>query len=246
MKRLILMLVIAIFTGRAVAGIDWTTDPESAQQRARKENKFVLFYFTEPDYCGNCVKMKTEVLDQPEFAAFAAVNLVPVELDFPHDNPLPPEKQKVNQQLAQILHVESFPQVVILDVTGHVAGHGTYGPGGARAYIADLEKIPGMKHVDLDSIAPQEPAAEAPRQPANFVPIAPAAEVRYTQLSLKAVSGPKNRRMALINNETLMAGESAKVKLLDARVLVVCKEIRDDSVLITADGKPMELKLGAH
>ncbi len=53
-------------------------------------------------------------------------------------------------------------------------------------------------------------------------------------------------RLVQINNATLMAGEVAHVKVQDRDVVVYCKEIRDDSVLITADDKPMELKLGRH
>jgi hypothetical protein len=41
-----------------------------------------------------------------------------------------------------------------------------------------------------------------------------------------------------------MTGETAKVSVEDRTVVVSCKEIRDDSVLITCDGKSMELKLG--
>jgi len=44
----------------------------------------------------------------------------------------------------------------------------------------------------------------------------------------------------------MMAGETASVKVLDGRVTVLCREIRDDSVLLTVDGKPVELKLGGH
>ena len=51
-------------------------------------------------------------------------------------------------------------------------------------------------------------------------------------------------RMVLINNATMVAGETAKVRAQDQDVVVCCKEIREDSVLITCDGKPMELKLG--
>jgi hypothetical protein len=43
-----------------------------------------------------------------------------------------------------------------------------------------------------------------------------------------------------------MVGESADVKVQDKDVVVCCKEIRDDSVLITVDDKPVELKLGGH
>ena len=78
------------------------------------------------------------------------------------------------------------------------------------------------------------------------MPIAPATPTQYAELALKGISGSKDRRMALINNETLMVGETAKIKVQDNRVEVCCKEIREDSVLITIDGKPMELKLGQH
>jgi hypothetical protein len=43
-----------------------------------------------------------------------------------------------------------------------------------------------------------------------------------------------------------MVGESAKVRAEDREVVVSCKEVRDDSVSITCDGKPMELKLGSR
>jgi hypothetical protein len=52
--------------------------------------------------------------------------------------------------------------------------------------------------------------------------------------------------MVLINNASLVAGETAKVRAEDKQVVVLCKEIREDSVLITCDGKPMELKLRAR
>jgi len=38
-------------------------------------------------------------------------------------------------------------------------------------------------------------------------------------------------------------GETASVKTGDTETVVTVKEIRDDSVLIAADDKPMELKL---
>jgi len=63
---------------------------------------------------------------------------------------------------------------------------------------------------------------------------------------LKGISGSKQRRLALINNATFVVGETAKVKVQDQLVEVCCKEIREDSVLVTADGKPLELKLGNH
>jgi hypothetical protein len=78
----------------------------------------------------------------------------------------------------------------------------------------------------------------------TFVPIPPEVPNRYGALALKSISGTKERRMVLINNASMMTGETAKVKVEDHDVVVSCKEIRDNSVLITCDGKEMELKLG--
>jgi thiol-disulfide isomerase/thioredoxin len=224
------------------AQVEWFTNVEAAQAKARNENKFLLLNFTESDFCGQCNKMKEEIFDQPEFVAFAKENLIMLEVDFPHEKPQDAKQKQVNRQLAEVLHIDTFPTVVVLDQNGKFMAQGNYATGGARAYIADLEKVPGMKHVDLDAaVAEAEPA---PGKPAAFVPIAPSAPVHYSELALKAISGSKERRMAMINNETFFVGDKAKVKLQERRVEVYCKEIREDSVLITVDGKPMELKLG--
>jgi hypothetical protein len=50
--------------------------------------------------------------------------------------------------------------------------------------------------------------------------------------------------MVLINNETLMAGETSFVKTMDTAVEVTVKEIRADSAVILVNGQLRELKLG--
>jgi hypothetical protein len=62
---------------------------------------------------------------------------------------------------------------------------------------------------------------------------------------LKNLSGPKNRRLALINNQTFAPGESGLVRLGDGPVKVRCLEIRETSVVIQGDGQQQsrELKL---
>ena len=92
------------------------------------------------------------------------------------------------------------------------------------------------------SLPPHVIARRAP----EFVPIAPAKPNYYAELALKGISGAPESRMALINNETLMEGEKAKVRVRDTKVEVLCKQIREDSVLILLDGKEVELKLGEH
>lgn len=65
------------------------------------------------------------------------------------------------------------------------------------------------------------------------------------QLSLKGISGPTNRRFALINNQPLAAGESGYVRISGGQVKVHCWEIRDDSVIISVEGdvEKKELRL---
>lgn len=229
------------------AEVEWLTDVHAAMDKARLENKIVLLDFTGSDWCGWCKRLKKEVFDQPDFAAFAQANLVMVEVDFPQAKPQSPEQKAANQELAATYHITGYPTLIYLNQSGQQVGSGGYIEGGPKSFIASMEKIPGIKPVAGTGPAKetQEPDAP-PRPPPAFVPIAPATPTRYAELALKGISGSKDRRMALINNETFMAGETAKIKIRDGRVEICCKEIREDSVLITIDGKQMELKLGQH
>lgn len=56
------------------------------------------------------------------------------------------------------------------------------------------------------------------------------------QLSLKGISGPTNRRFALINNQPLAAGETAYVRIPGGQVKVYCWEILEDSVVVSVEG----------
>ena len=64
-------------------------------------------------------------------------------------------------------------------------------------------------------------------------------------LVLKGISGPPNRRLAIINNQTLEAGEKREVTTTAGKVEIRCLEIREDSVVIECpnQGGRKELKL---
>jgi hypothetical protein len=64
-------------------------------------------------------------------------------------------------------------------------------------------------------------------------------------LTLKGISGTRNRRFALVNNQTLALHEKAKVRVGQTNVMVQCLEIRDHSVLlqVKGDSQPIELRL---
>jgi len=63
------------------------------------------------------------------------------------------------------------------------------------------------------------------------------------QLSLKGISGPANRRFALINNQPLAAGEDAYVRVPGGQVKVHCWEIREDSAVVSVEGDPVKKEL---
>ncbi len=246
MKRLVALFGL-VCLGFAAPGLgaEWLTDARAAQQIARRDNKCVLLDFTGSDWCPWCMKLKAEVFDQPEFAAFAQGNLELVEVDFPRGKAQSPAQRSANEELARTYGIHGYPTVIVLNSTGQKIGQAGYMPGGPKAFIERLQRMPGLEHATAASGA-REPEAEAAKKPVEFVPIAPAAPTHYGELALKALSGAGNRRMALINNETFMAGETANVRVHDGHVEVCCKEIRPNSVLVTVDGKPMELRLAVH
>jgi hypothetical protein len=64
-------------------------------------------------------------------------------------------------------------------------------------------------------------------------------------LVLRNLSGTGNRRLALVNNQTLAKGEETRVRIGKTNVNVQCLEIRDRSVVLRVGGRtePMELFL---
>ena len=147
------------------AGLEWLTDVHAALDKARLENKIVLLDFTGSDWCGWCQRLKSEVFDQPEFAAFAQANLVMVEVDFPHNKPQSPEQKAANEQLAATYHITGFPTLIYLNQFGQQVAIGGYIAGGPKNFISQVERIPGIKHVDGSSIARKDQEPDAPPRP---------------------------------------------------------------------------------
>jgi protein disulfide-isomerase len=242
MRHLILLIILAWTQLSRAESLEWLGDLETAKERAKQENKFIMVYFTGSDWCPWCKKLSGEVFNQPEFADFARAKLVLVEVDFPRYQPIGHLQQQANVALKKSYHVSGYPTAVILNPDGHEIHRVGYVAGGPGAFISQLGAI--ARSAPIIQSPPQPSQPEPRRKPVTFVPIPPATSIHYGALALKSISGPQNRRMVLINNASMMTGETAKVKVEDHDVVVCCKEIRDDSVLVTCDGNPMELKLG--
>lgn len=143
MKKIFLTFLAAAICWQAnAAQTVWLTDLPKALEQAKAEDKAVLVDFTGSDWCGWCIKFKKEVLATSEFEAYAAKNLVLVELDFPKKRKLPAKLKEANDALKAKYDVKGFPTLLLLDKDGKEIGRQRgFSKGGPVAFIAKLEKF---------------------------------------------------------------------------------------------------------
>ena len=135
------LALIALTVGSVSAKPGWLTDFKQAQAEAKANNKLMLVDFTGSDWCGWCIKLDKEVFAKPEFQEYAKKNLVLMEVDFPRRKTLSAEQKIQNQELAARHGVQGFPTIVVLDAEGKQIAELGYTPGGAAAFIAELDKL---------------------------------------------------------------------------------------------------------
>jgi thioredoxin-related protein len=241
-------LWLASITGRAE--LTWLTDYDTALQQAKSEGKLVLMDFTGSDWCGWCIKLKSEVFDTREFAAFANANLVMLEVDFPRGKAQTEQQRQHNAKLSDKYPVEGYPTIIIASSDGRPLAKAGYMPGGPKAFIGALRKIPGYSWKEGEAVPDAPPPVEKgpakPEEPLWGGITFP--QKRYDELKLTGLSGAASRRLAIINNQTFAVGETARVKLKDGEIKVLCKEIRPKSVVVQVEGaaEPKELFFGGN
>ncbi|MBD3748890.1 MAG: thioredoxin family protein [Sphingobacteriales bacterium] len=128
MKLLSIFFLSFLLTGNA-----WLLDFSEAKFIAQKENKHILISFSGSDWCGPCILMHKEILDQSAFINYAKDHLVLVKADFPRlkKNQLSPEQLKKNNDLALKYNPEGdFPLTVLTDAEGKVIHIWSGFPGG--------------------------------------------------------------------------------------------------------------------
>jgi protein disulfide-isomerase len=210
---------------------EWLTDFPAAQTQARLTGKFVLLHFSGSDWCGWCMKLRKEVFGKPEFGSYAQTNLVLVRIDFPKHTPLPAGLQKANQQLAERFHVRGYPTLILLNSQGRRLGTISYGHGGTKQFLSDVEKVLRTPNEEPSPDVLTGRGSKFRRPPGERN------GGSSTNLTLRRISGSKQRREVLINNQVLSAGEAAKVRLPTGDVIVRCLEIREKSVIVMVNGK---------
>jgi protein disulfide-isomerase len=138
-----LFLVLAVTSCASAPHRDpaWKTSLADAQRVAATEKKPILMDFTGSDWCTFCKKLHAEVLDTPEFMAWAQKRVVLVELDYPRVPYQSSEEKKQNADLAKKYTIAQYPTVIFADADGKEIGRTGYSEGGAAAWIANAEKI---------------------------------------------------------------------------------------------------------
>ena len=116
----------------------WQTAFEAAKKQARDTNRMLLVDFTGSDWCGWCMKLKSEVFDKPKFKSEAPKHFVLVELDYPRQKELPGELRKQNGELAKRYKIQGFPTILLLDAAGQIVAKSGYRPGGPAEYLKHL------------------------------------------------------------------------------------------------------------
>ena len=132
-------LCLALATLAAAA--DWTVGWKTAADAAAKAKKPILADFTGSDWCGWCIKLKQEVFNTPEFAAWAKNKVVLLEVDFPRKTKLAGTQQQENDGLAEKYKIEGFPTILILSPEGKELGRLGYEKGGPQVWTALADDI---------------------------------------------------------------------------------------------------------
>jgi len=139
----IFYLLSSVFT-------EWQPDFETAKKLAKTEHKLILLNFSGSDWCGPCIKMKTEIFDNVDFKALADTALVLVNADFPRNkrNQPPKEQQQHNELLAERYnHEGKFPLTLLLTANGTVLKSWEGFPtGGIKAFNDALKQISDEQH----------------------------------------------------------------------------------------------------
>ena len=126
-KNLFFFAVIACLSGQT-----WHTNMEEAQALAVKEHRHILLNFSGSDWCGPCILLRKDILDQPAFTQLADTTLILVNADFPRQkrNQLTQEQQRLNDQLADRYNSRGqFPLTLLLTAKGKVLRQWEGNPG---------------------------------------------------------------------------------------------------------------------
>lgn len=116
--KLFLLLPLFLFSTTA-----WHYNLDDAKQLAKKEHKHILLNFSGSDWCGPCIRLRTEIFESEVFKNMADTELILVNADFPRKkkNQLSIPQQKLNDAMADRYNAQGkFPYTLLLDTDGKI------------------------------------------------------------------------------------------------------------------------------
>jgi protein disulfide-isomerase len=121
-RKFCLAALLVCLSGSVLSAAQWETDYAKALEQARSANKRVLLDFTGSDWCGPCIEFRKRVFSQPDFAAYAAKNLILVEVDYPQRKKQSAALKQQNEKLSKQYGIDDkgFPTIVLLDSAGKI------------------------------------------------------------------------------------------------------------------------------
>src|ERR1700743_420093 len=128
MKMLFITLLFLAMSTQA----PWYVNMDEAQQIARKEHRHILLNFSGSDWCGPCILLRKDILDQPAFMQLADTTLILVNADFPRKKKNQPaqEQQRLNDRMADQYNSRGqFPLTLLLTAEGKVLKQWEGNPG---------------------------------------------------------------------------------------------------------------------
>jgi hypothetical protein len=101
----------------------WLYNLDEARQLARNQHKHILLNFSGSDWCGPCILLRRQILDNPGFLQMADTSLVLVNADFPRSkkNQLDGRQQALNNAMADKYNSQGkFPYTLLLNAEGKI------------------------------------------------------------------------------------------------------------------------------
>ncbi len=138
-------LALSAIVAPAMGAEAWGTDLPAALTQAAAEKKNVLILFTGSDWCPPCKSLKANVLDKPEFAAYAKDKYVLVEIDLPNQKKLADGLIEKNRALASKYNVQGFPTMLVMNPEGIVVSGFVGGRPSLDALSKDLTVSDAVK-----------------------------------------------------------------------------------------------------
>lgn len=144
MKKLFLLLLLSYASTSNAQELTWLTNFTKAKHEARQTDKMILMRFTGSDWCANCIRIDTTLIETTQFEEFTKNKYVFLYLDFPSkpSNALPHRQARHNQELLEKYNpAKSFPALLVLDKNGGVLGQMNVKPNTTDGYIELLQAI---------------------------------------------------------------------------------------------------------